>query len=131
MADELKPYRVEVIADSSGKWAGNAMRYTTVDEAKREAINLANRWLAVREWRVVKSEPDARRYTCESCGEAKVYGAEEIADYGRRRKQCLGRGRMMFRDNSERIAAVLCLGILAAMAFIAVIAVIDPSSIWW
>lgn len=35
---------------------------------------------------------------------------------------------MMFRDNSERIAAVLCLGILAAMAFIAVI---DPSSIWW
>jgi len=23
-------------------------------------------------------EPDARRYTCESCGEAKVYGAEEL-----------------------------------------------------
>jgi hypothetical protein len=23
-------------------------------------------------------EPDARRYTCESCGEPKVYGAEEI-----------------------------------------------------
>jgi hypothetical protein len=22
-------------------------------------------------------EPDARRYTCESCGEARVYGAEE------------------------------------------------------
>lgn len=49
----MRPYRVEVIADSSGKWAGNGMRYTTVDEAKREAINLANRWLAVREWRVV------------------------------------------------------------------------------
>ena len=23
-------------------------------------------------------EPDARRYTCESCGEAKVYGLEEL-----------------------------------------------------
>lgn len=23
-------------------------------------------------------EPDAREYVCESCGEAKVYGAEEI-----------------------------------------------------
>jgi hypothetical protein len=23
-------------------------------------------------------EPDARRYECESCGEPKVYGAEEI-----------------------------------------------------
>ena len=23
-------------------------------------------------------EPDARRYECESCGELKVYGAEEI-----------------------------------------------------
>jgi predicted RNA-binding Zn-ribbon protein involved in translation (DUF1610 family) len=23
-------------------------------------------------------EPDARKYTCETCGESKVYGAEEI-----------------------------------------------------
>jgi predicted RNA-binding Zn-ribbon protein involved in translation (DUF1610 family) len=23
-------------------------------------------------------EPDARRYSCESCGEAQVYGAEEL-----------------------------------------------------
>ena len=23
-------------------------------------------------------EPDARRYTCESCGKAQVYGAEEL-----------------------------------------------------
>lgn len=23
-------------------------------------------------------EPDARRYECESCGESKVYGAEEL-----------------------------------------------------
>jgi len=25
------------------------------------------------------AEPDARKYTCESCGEAKVYGAGELA----------------------------------------------------
>lgn len=27
-------------------------------------------------------EPDARRYTCESCGAPKVYGAEELALMG-------------------------------------------------
>jgi hypothetical protein len=27
-------------------------------------------------------EPDARRYTCESCGEKKVYGAEELLVMG-------------------------------------------------
>jgi hypothetical protein len=26
-------------------------------------------------------EPDARRYTCESCGEPGVYGAEELLIY--------------------------------------------------
>ena len=27
-------------------------------------------------------EPDARRYTCEECGAAKVYGAEELMMMG-------------------------------------------------
>ena len=27
-------------------------------------------------------EPDARRYTCESCGQPKVYGAEELVIMG-------------------------------------------------
>ncbi len=27
-------------------------------------------------------EPDARKYTCESCGAAKVYGAEELLMMG-------------------------------------------------
>ena len=27
-------------------------------------------------------EPDAREYTCESCGEAKVYGVEELLMMG-------------------------------------------------
>ena len=28
------------------------------------------------------AEPDARKYTCENCGKAKVYGAEELVVMG-------------------------------------------------
>ena len=28
------------------------------------------------------AEPDARKYTCEACGKAKVYGAEELVVMG-------------------------------------------------
>lgn len=47
-------YRVEVQVDSSGHWAGNAMKYESVTEAAAAARNLFDRWLAVREWRVVE-----------------------------------------------------------------------------
>ena len=47
-------YKVEVIADSSGKWVGNALTFTTVKEAETYARNLAMRWILVREWRVVE-----------------------------------------------------------------------------
>ncbi len=49
-------YRAEVIADSSGKWTGNAMRYVTREAAEDAARDLSARWTLVREWRVV---PDA------------------------------------------------------------------------
>jgi len=49
-------YKVEVIADSTGKWCGNAMRYATEAEARAQAEALAWRWTAVREWRVVESD---------------------------------------------------------------------------
>jgi hypothetical protein len=45
----------EVIADSSGKWAGNALRFATYHEAERWAIDLSNRWFSVVETRVVES----------------------------------------------------------------------------
>ena len=47
-------FRVEVIADSSGKWCGNACRFDTYDEALAYGLDLACRWTRVREVRVVE-----------------------------------------------------------------------------
>lgn len=49
-------FAVEVIADSSGKFCGNALRFDTVDAAKDYAIDLYARWTLVREWRVIDTE---------------------------------------------------------------------------
>lgn len=46
-------YRVEVIADSSGQWAGNGMRFDTIDDAKGYGRDLMSRWVLVRKWHVV------------------------------------------------------------------------------
>ena len=48
-------YAAEVIADSSGQWAGNALRFETAEEARAYASNLAGRWMLVTETRVVES----------------------------------------------------------------------------
>lgn len=45
----------EVIADSSGKWAGNALRFATKEEAEANVANLKWNWMEVRETRVVES----------------------------------------------------------------------------
>ncbi len=47
-------WKPEVIADRSGQWAGNALRFATREEAETNVANLAMRWLAVRETRVVE-----------------------------------------------------------------------------
>lgn len=52
----IKPYHVEVIADRSGTWAGNGVRFSTVTEAAAYARDLFMRWTAVREWRVVDAD---------------------------------------------------------------------------
>lgn len=49
-------YRPEVIADSSGKWYGNALRFATREEAEQQVFALSMRWLAVRDTRVVESD---------------------------------------------------------------------------
>lgn len=49
-------FKVEVIADSSGQWATNAIRYATAPEAEDAAVDLAGRWLLVRDWRVTECE---------------------------------------------------------------------------
>jgi hypothetical protein len=54
----------EVIADSSGKWCGNALRFATREEAENNARDLSYRWFAVRETRAVEStDPVNYRYT--------------------------------------------------------------------
>lgn len=53
---EAKSWKVEVIADNSGKWCGNGMRYSSKDKAEAAAQSLASRWTLVRDWRVVESD---------------------------------------------------------------------------
>jgi hypothetical protein len=55
---ELTPQvsKPEVIADTSGKWCGNALRFASREVAETNVRNLMMRWLAVRETRVVESD---------------------------------------------------------------------------
>lgn len=52
----MRSYKPEVIADDSGVWAGNALRFATREEAEANVRDLANRWFLVRETRVVESD---------------------------------------------------------------------------
>lgn len=47
-------WRPEVIADETGKWCGNALRFATKEEAEANVRDLMMRWFAVRETRVVE-----------------------------------------------------------------------------
>ena len=49
-------FKPEVIADSSGKWTGNALAFATREEAEANVRDLMYRWMAVREVRVVESD---------------------------------------------------------------------------
>jgi hypothetical protein len=49
-------YKPEVIADSSGKFYGNALRFATREEAEANVKDLEMRWFAVRDTRVVESD---------------------------------------------------------------------------
>ena len=48
-------YQAEVIADSSGEFVGNGLRFATQTEAQQYARDLFGRWTLVRETRVVES----------------------------------------------------------------------------
>jgi hypothetical protein len=59
-------WKPEVIADSTGKWYGNALRFATQDEAARNARDLSYRWLAVREHRASEcADPVNYSYTAD------------------------------------------------------------------
>jgi len=49
-------YAAEVVADASGEWTGNAMRFATKTEASLYGSDLRDRWFAVRDVRVVHSD---------------------------------------------------------------------------
>jgi len=51
----MTSWKPEVIADSTGAWCGNALRFATKEEAEANVFNLACRWLAVRDTRVVET----------------------------------------------------------------------------
>lgn len=51
-----KSYAPEVIADNSGAWYGNALRFATREEAEKNVRNLKDRWFAVSDTRVVESD---------------------------------------------------------------------------
>jgi len=55
-------FKPEVIADSSGKWCGNALRFATREEAEGNARDLMNRWMLVTDTRAVESD-DPVNYT--------------------------------------------------------------------
>jgi hypothetical protein len=52
----MASYAAQVIADDSGKWSGNALRFETEEEAEGYVEDLAGRWMLVRETRVVESD---------------------------------------------------------------------------
>jgi hypothetical protein len=51
-----RSYKPEVIADSSGTWSGNALRFATRDEAETYVRDLAAAWTLVIDTRVVESD---------------------------------------------------------------------------
>lgn len=55
-------WKPEVIADSSGQWCGNGLRFATKQEAEQNVSDLAMRWTSVRETRVVEGA-DPVNYT--------------------------------------------------------------------
>ena len=55
-------FKPEVIADSSGKWSANALRFATRGEAEANVHDLMMRWFAVRDTRVVECD-DAVNYS--------------------------------------------------------------------
>ena len=52
----MASWKPEVIADNSGAWAGNALRFPTQAEAEAWARDLSYRWILVTAWRATESD---------------------------------------------------------------------------
>jgi len=53
-----KSYAPEVVADSTGKFYGNALRFATREEAEANVRDLWSRWVLVTDTRVVESDDE-------------------------------------------------------------------------
>jgi hypothetical protein len=62
----------EVIADSSGKWTGNQLRFATEREARMWVDDLSMRWISVQETRVVQSEDPVNYRIVETDGKFRM-----------------------------------------------------------
>ena len=99
-------YAPEVIADSSGKFCGNALRFATREEAQANVDNLADRWVLVRETRVVESsDPVNYSYLLGEDGRRHLIAVAVAA-------QCLTCGKLL--DVPGDAASVNCGGDCAA-----------------
>lgn len=49
-------FAAEVIADNSGKWCGNILRFATKEEAESYVKDLMWRWILVRETRFIETD---------------------------------------------------------------------------
>lgn len=68
-------FKPEVVADSTGKWVGNALRFATREEAEANVANLKSRWFLVTDTRVVECEdPVNYRYV-----DGKLIDVEQVA----------------------------------------------------
>jgi hypothetical protein len=64
MSWKVQSWKVEVIMDESGEWEGDAMRFSSEQEALSYARDLEFRCSAVRDKRIVESpDPINRRWT--------------------------------------------------------------------
>jgi hypothetical protein len=52
----MSSFKAEVIADASGTWSSNSLRFATEAEAEAYVRNLMGRWMSVRQTRVVPSD---------------------------------------------------------------------------
>ncbi len=69
-------WRPEVIADNSGQWTPNGLRFATKEEAEANVYDLSMRWFLVRETRVTESDdPVNYRYV-----DGKLIAVEEAKD---------------------------------------------------
>ncbi len=56
-------WKPEVIADNTGKWLDNALRFATRAEAQARAQHMHETWMAVRDYRATRSrDPVNYRY---------------------------------------------------------------------